>query len=544
LLTGSTDVQLRAALDGLPGIGKTELARQVVARLARSRKFPGGIYWFNAEHADLRMQWAQFAEDSGGPALPELDARARWAVRQVEQRAQQGDAILFVLDNVETWSPPPAPLPDLSAIRLLVTTRVRWLHNSFQPYEVSPLELTPARTLLHAIVGRELPDEDALLTALGGHVLSIELAATYLREYGTSPAEYLAQLAAGRCPGSSVADQTSYRATAEAAFRLLWQRFAPALRTAWVLAAQLPPVWFSGELAEAIGLDVERRRGLVQLHILERDDRGRHQMHRLLREFALAVEPQVISIRKAVIRRAQHLMHRLLRSPAVTEELDATSLREVVIQRATELLDSGDGTLTFERYRRDADCFEQLVADAVNSPSLLVFWRRVGADFTNSETCVPRAPSWSKHSRPTSRLTARIIRRLRVIATSSVRCSETSATCQQRACSTSKPSHPTSRPTATTTRLLRSAEATWPWYYKASATWRPRARSSNKRSRPTSRPTATTTPSWRFAAATSPHCSWSWATYQPHVYSSSKRSRPTSRPTATTTQPSRGTAAT
>src|SRR5262249_26144144 len=61
LLTGATDVQLRAALDGLPGIGKTELARQVVARLARGKKFPGGIFWFNAEHADLRMQWAQFA---------------------------------------------------------------------------------------------------------------------------------------------------------------------------------------------------------------------------------------------------------------------------------------------------------------------------------------------------------------------------------------------------------------------------------------------------------------------------------------------------
>lgn len=94
LLTGATDVQLRAALDGLPGIGKTELARQVVVRLVRGRKFPGGIFWFHAEHADLRMQWAKIAENAGRPALPDLDARARWAVRQVEHRAQQGDAIL------------------------------------------------------------------------------------------------------------------------------------------------------------------------------------------------------------------------------------------------------------------------------------------------------------------------------------------------------------------------------------------------------------------------------------------------------------------
>ena len=343
LLTGATDVQLRAALDGLPGIGKTELARQVVARLARGKKFPGGIYWFNAEHADLRMQWAQLAEDSGGPALPDLDARARWAVRQVEQRAQQGDAILIVLDNVETWSPPPAPLPDVSAIRLLVTTRLRWLHNSFRPYEVLPLELTHARKLLRAIVGRDLAQADELLRALGGHVLSIELAATYLREYGTQPAEYLARLAAGKSPGSSVAYQTSYRATAENAFRLLWRRMARALRTAWVLAAQLPPAWFSSELAEAIGLDAERRKKLMRLHILERDEHGRHQMHRLLREFALA------------------------------EKRVAMSVREAVILGATELLDSGDEALTFQRYRRDVDSFEHLVVASEDVPGLVSF---------------------------------------------------------------------------------------------------------------------------------------------------------------------------
>ena len=111
LLTGASDVQLHAALDGLPGIGKTELARQVVARLARGKQFPGGIFWFNAEHADLRLQWADFVEHPGN-ALPDLDTCARWAVRQVEQRAQRGDAVLIVLDNVETWESRPGPLPD------------------------------------------------------------------------------------------------------------------------------------------------------------------------------------------------------------------------------------------------------------------------------------------------------------------------------------------------------------------------------------------------------------------------------------------------
>jgi hypothetical protein len=76
LLTDANHVQLRAALDGLPGIGKTELARQVVAQLAKGTKFPGGILWFDAEQADLRLQWASVAEKRVDLICP-ISTRAR-----------------------------------------------------------------------------------------------------------------------------------------------------------------------------------------------------------------------------------------------------------------------------------------------------------------------------------------------------------------------------------------------------------------------------------------------------------------------------------
>ena len=336
LLARSDDIQLRAALDGLPGIGKTELARQVVARLARGKRFPGGVFWFAAEHADLRIQWAEIAEKLGVPPLQDLGHRAAWAVNELEDRAQRGEQILIVLDNVETWAPPPGPLPNSSAIRLLVTTRTRWLHNSFRPYEIRPLEVAHARKLMATIVGREVANSDSLINVLGGHVLSIELAATYLREYGTPPDEYLGLLLAGKNPAHKVTDRTSYQATAESAFRLLWQRLAPELRIGWLLAACLPPDSFSSELADAIGLDLERRQGLVRLHILDRDAQGRHQLHRLLREFALAEHP------------------------------DTSVVQEAVVSGAAELLAGGDPLLCFRRYGRDAACFEYLLdrADA------------------------------------------------------------------------------------------------------------------------------------------------------------------------------------
>jgi tetratricopeptide (TPR) repeat protein len=348
LLTREDCVQLRAALDGLPGIGKTELARQLVARLSRSGTFPGGIYWFAAEQPDLRMQWAKIAEELGGPALQSLDERSTWAIRLVEQHAQRGQQVLIVLDNVESWAPPPGPMPEAAAIRVLVTTRVRWLHNSFRPFEVQPLALSHSRQLLDLIVGRRVASSDDLLTVLGGHVLSIELAACYLREYGISPGEYLGQLLSGKSPASAVADRTSYRATAESAFRLLWRRIPCDLRAAWVLAANLAPGWFSTELADVIGLDAERRRGLVRLHILERDGQGRHQMHRLLREFALV------------------------------EMSDVSAARLAVYRGAVKLLGDGDPLLQFQRYARDSSCFEYLLDMSPDKPSSLAFRAAVG----------------------------------------------------------------------------------------------------------------------------------------------------------------------
>jgi len=517
LLARSDDVQLRAALDGLPGIGKTEFARQVVARLSRGKRFPGGIFWFAAEHPDLRLQWAKLAEDLGAPVLRELDERAAWAVRHVEHRARCGDQILIVLDNVETWAPPPGPLPDASAVRLLVTTRTRWLHNSFRPYEVRPLELTHAKQLLDSIVEREVAASDDLLRVLGGHVLSIELAATYLREYGTSAGEYLKQLLAGKSPASAVADRTSYRATAESAFRLLWQRLTDDLRAGWLLAAHLAPAWFSTELADATGLDVERRRGLVRLHILERDDEGRHQMHRLLREFALA------------------------------EVLDASSVRAAVIVGATDLLEIGDPLLLFRRYSRDSACFEHLLGtipdDLPSSPLKVasgIALRQLG-DLQRSRSLFEQALASNlktygdNHPEvATSRASlAGLLRQLgdlpsaRVLfeqALASPGCSGNLVTCSPRASSTSRRSRRTSRPTPTTTLKSRPLVQTWPGCSRSAVTGRPRAFSTNRRLHRTSRRTVTTTRESRPSVQTWPDCSRRSETYRPRAYSSSKRS--------------------
>jgi hypothetical protein len=135
-----------------------------------------------------------------------------------------------------------------------------------------------------------------------------------------------------------VVDRTAYRATAESAFRLLWQRVTDELRDGWLLVAQLPSAWFSRELADALELDLEIRREMVRLHILERDNRGWHQMHRLLGEFARAEVP------------------------------DGSWAQSAAIAGATDVLETGDPSFRFQRYSRDAACFEYLLGTAPDEP--------------------------------------------------------------------------------------------------------------------------------------------------------------------------------
>ncbi len=126
ILSRTGSVRVAASVEGLAGIGKTELALQLVHQLAHGAAFPGGIYWFDAEHPDLESTWgATVADEMGIPAGP-VSERAAQAVRTVSRRDVPA---LIVLDNVGEWAAErrPQPLPQGSHLRYLVTTRKRRL---------------------------------------------------------------------------------------------------------------------------------------------------------------------------------------------------------------------------------------------------------------------------------------------------------------------------------------------------------------------------------------------------------------------------------
>ena len=303
LLLPGNDVSAHAAprgaplaIEGMLGLGKTELAVQVACRLHERGAFAGGIYWLDAENRDLTATWGHAIADALGLPSAPLSERASLAVTTVS-RAR--GPVLLILDNVASWSQKPAPLPQGSHISLLLTTqRHRLGGNRLRRFSLGLLPMDIARALLEHTAGRAVPDSGELLAQLGGHPLAIELAGTYLAQFPTeTAAEYLQRLQADPEMAERLAlDTTGPRKTLSRGFLALWNHLDSAGRDAWLLAASFESEQSSAVLADAVGLDARARRKLQRFHLLESDTSGRWRMHRVIKELGTKVaHPDAVS---------------------------------------------------------------------------------------------------------------------------------------------------------------------------------------------------------------------------------------------------------
>ncbi|MEM6797284.1 MAG: TIR domain-containing protein, partial [Acidobacteriota bacterium] len=114
-LLGPSSVALAASVEGLAGIGKTELALKLAQRLEQTDSFPGGIFWLSAEDPDLTTIWGSTIANSLGIDSGPTNERASLAIRRVQR---QTGRVLLVLDNVEKWNAEskPHPLPEGSHV--------------------------------------------------------------------------------------------------------------------------------------------------------------------------------------------------------------------------------------------------------------------------------------------------------------------------------------------------------------------------------------------------------------------------------------------
>lgn len=305
-----------SAVEGMGGVGKTELAIQYTHRFAFVYK--GGIAWLFAREFNVGTQVIGFAQSQLNLKIPEgLELADQVAFCWRNWR--EGD-VLLVLDDVvnygrdvEPYLPPPAS----SRFKIVMTTRLTF-GPPIQSLSLNVLSPEQALELLIALVGeervqRELEIAETLCQWLGFLPLGIELVGRYLlKRTDLSLATLLFRLQEKAQKRKSTQhdalkrDEVTGTSTArrgiEAAFDLSWEELdKPSQHLGKLLSlfASAPIPWHLAESVEQKycensgdhEFDVEvfekARTKLLDLHLLQLSQQQEqiYRLHSLIREF-------------------------------------------------------------------------------------------------------------------------------------------------------------------------------------------------------------------------------------------------------------------
>ncbi|MFG2042225.1 tetratricopeptide repeat protein [Dactylosporangium sp. NPDC048998] len=294
-------------LSGMPGIGKSALARQYAAER-------GSIMAVHILPADTRAALAEalFALTADAPRDTSPDNTRRPASpRTSELDVPDDPRLLLIVDGVTDPDTVEGLIPRRSATRFIVTTTATHLDDAFVHIAIHPLGRDESVAYLRSV----LADEDS--AALGevadvfaGHPLGLVQAASYCRSQRITIAGYLtrirnapiAMLDLGRAPGHP----TPTAAAIRDAFGTAVETESAAMPLAFVMACAapepLPERIFEDQVIVTFepGEPSETQTALVALsEILTRDRAigALHQFSLVIRENAtLKVHPLVQSI--------------------------------------------------------------------------------------------------------------------------------------------------------------------------------------------------------------------------------------------------------
>ena len=239
-------VARRAALHGMGGIGKTQLA------LAYAREYgdgyEGGVWWFSAEtDAGLQIDARACCEAAGvpvGEGESPSKALKRWL-------ADQPAAWLLVYDNAEHAAALAPHLPEGGPHHVVVTSRDPAWGGVAAPVELDEWTAGQGADFLAGrLPGAPRGELLALSGDLGGLPLALEQAASYVETRGCGVARYrglLASAAASLLDRGAHAD--GYGRSVAATLSLAFDRLTPAaaqlLRLcAWAAPEPLPERFF------------------------------------------------------------------------------------------------------------------------------------------------------------------------------------------------------------------------------------------------------------------------------------------------------------
>lgn len=237
--SGSASVLARAALYGMGGVGKTQLA---IKYSREYRDLYAGVWWFRAESETTLQLDAQDACHAAGAMIQpgELPAIAlrRWLERQ-EARW------LLVYDNAEEVAALRPYLPEGGRHHLIVTSRNPAWGGLAKPVEMEVwTKEQGAKFLAERLQGAAQGDLLKLAGDLGGLPLALEQAASYLEETGASLADYRGLLAGIDTEGLILDEgraATGYERSLVTTLSLTFERLSPAAQQLLRLCAFAAP---------------------------------------------------------------------------------------------------------------------------------------------------------------------------------------------------------------------------------------------------------------------------------------------------------------
>lgn len=291
------------AIEGMGGVGKTELVTQYCLLHLLLNTYPGGICWLRARDEDVGIQILRFAEAKLGIEPPE-----DWDIKdQVDfcwsrwQEKKEGN-VLIVLDDVNDYPKiQPYLPPQLSQFKVLITTR---LHLDLpQSFSLDILSESASLELLKQWMGDEkvneqLTEAKELCLRLGYLPLALNLVGRYAQKRKISLAEMLRRLEEKGLQHKALdVDKKDPTRTLDiqrgvaAAFELSWEELSEDTQKLGCCLSlfELAPIpW---ELAKQIENDLDQEEleesllELSNLHLIKNDNTKTYSLHNLIKDF-------------------------------------------------------------------------------------------------------------------------------------------------------------------------------------------------------------------------------------------------------------------
>jgi tetratricopeptide (TPR) repeat protein len=290
-----------AAIKGMGGVGKTELATQYSLIHSLVSTYTGGICWLRARDENVGIQIVQFAKGRLGLKPPD-----DWdLIHQVDfcwSRWYQGN-VLVVLDDVNDYQKVEPYLPPQSPrFKVLITTRLQLDDlTELSRFTLDVLTESAAIELLEGWIGaskieQELADAKELCQWLGYLPLALNLVGRYVKKRKLSFSEMLRRLKEKKLSHESLVRDSNDRTLVlnikcgvEAAFELSWEELSELAKQLGCLLSlfALAPIPWSLVESAAPMQDFEKLEGarveLEDLHLLVGEDS--YQLHQLIQEF-------------------------------------------------------------------------------------------------------------------------------------------------------------------------------------------------------------------------------------------------------------------